>query len=52
MRLVDTVNGTYDLGVDSEPLASFAADVRKHYEGLAERMEESEPERGYDRMYM
>ncbi|MFC7325682.1 proteasome assembly chaperone family protein [Halorubrum rutilum] len=52
VRLVDTVDGTYDLGVDSEPLASFAADIRKHYEGLAERMEEREPEGGYDRMYM
>lgn len=52
VRLVDTVNGAYDLGVDPEPLTSFAAEIRKHYEGLAERMEESEPERGYDRMYM
>jgi len=52
VRLVDTVNGAYDLGVDSEPLASFAADIREHYEGLAERMEEREPEGGYDRMYM
>lgn len=52
VRLVDTVDDTYDLGVDSEPLASFAAEIRKHYEGLAERMEEAEPEGAYDRMYM
>jgi len=31
VRLVDTIDETYDLGVDSEPLASFAADVRRHY---------------------
>ncbi|WP_144796255.1 proteasome assembly chaperone family protein [Halorubrum depositum] len=52
VRLVDTVDDTYDLGVDSEPLASFAEEIRRHYEGLAERMEEREPEGGYDRMYM
>jgi len=52
VRLVDTVNHTYDLGVDSGPLTSFAEEVRNHYEGLAERMEEREPEGGYDRMYM
>jgi uncharacterized protein len=52
LRLVDTVNDTYDLGVDSEPLVSFAAEIRKHYEGLAERMEETESEGTYDRMYM
>jgi len=39
-------------GVDSEPLASFAADVRRHYEDLAERIEEREPDGTYDRMYM
>jgi uncharacterized protein len=52
VRLVDTVNDTYGLGVDSEPLASFAAAIRNHYEGLAERMEEEEPDVAYDRMYM
>ncbi|MFP4161238.1 MAG: acylphosphatase [Ectothiorhodospira sp.] len=52
VRLVDTVNDTYDLGVDSDPLTSFAAEIRKHYEGLAERMEEAEPDGSYDRMYM
>ena len=52
VRLVDTIDETYDLGVDSEPLASFAADVRRHYEDLAERIEEREPDGTYDRMYM
>ncbi|MFW6317400.1 MAG: proteasome assembly chaperone family protein [Halorubrum sp.] len=52
VRLVDTVNDVYDLGVDSGPLASFAAEIRKHYEGLAERIEEREPDGTYDRMYM
>ena len=52
VRLVDTVDETYDLGVDSAPLASFAADVRRHYEDLAERIDEREPDGTYDRMYM
>jgi|AntRauMinimDraft_4_1070384.scaffolds.fasta_scaffold00106_9 uncharacterized protein len=52
VRLVDTIDEIYDLGVDSEPLASFAAEIRRHYESLAERMEEREPEGTYDRMYM
>ena len=52
VRLVDTVDETYDLGVDSEPLASFAAEIRRHYEGLAERIEERDSEGSYDRMYM
>ena len=52
VRLVDTIDKTYDLGVDSEPLAEFAAEIRRHYEGLAERIEEREPEGSYDRMYM
>ncbi|MUW13839.1 proteasome assembly chaperone family protein [Halorubrum sp. CBA1125] len=52
VRLVDTVESTYDLGVDSEPLASFAAEIRRHYEDLAERIDEREPDGTYDRMYM
>jgi len=52
VRLVDTIDETYDLGVDSAPLASFAADVRRHYGDLAERIEEREPDGTYDRMYM
>ncbi|EMA63816.1 proteasome assembly chaperone family protein [Halorubrum kocurii] len=52
VRLVDTIDETYALGVDSAPLASFAADVRRHYEDLAERIEEREPDGASDRMYM
>jgi len=40
------------LGADSEPLAAFAAEIRRHYEGLAERIKERESEGSYDRMYM
>jgi len=52
VRLVDTIDETYDLGVDSDPLVSFAADVRRHYEDLAEQIEDREPDGTYDRMYM
>ena len=52
VRLVDTINETYDLGADSGPLASFAADVRRLYEDLAEQIEERESDGTYDRMYM
>ncbi|GAA0540118.1 PAC2 family protein [Halorubrum ejinorense] len=52
VRLVDTVNAVYDLGVDAAPLKEFAAEIQRRYEDLAERMEEREPEGGYDRMYM
>lgn len=52
IRLVETVDDVYDLGVDSGPLETFAADVRRHYEDLAERIEEREPDGTYDRMYM
>ena len=52
VRLVDTVNATYDLGVDAAPLEAFAEEIRRRYEDLAERIEEREPEGSYDRMYM
>lgn len=52
VRLVETVNDVYDLGVDAGPLAAFADEVRQYYEDLAERIEEREPEGTYDRMYM
>jgi len=52
LRLVEAIDETYDLGVDSAPLMSFAADVRRHYEDLAERIEDREPDGTYDRMYM
>ena len=52
VRLVDTVDAIYDLGVDAAPLEAFAEAIRRRYEDLAERMEEREPEGSYDRMYM
>ena len=52
VRLVDTADSVYDLGVDAAPLEAFAAEIQRRYEDLAERMEEREPEGGYDRMYM
>ena len=52
VRLVDTANAVYELGVDAAPLEAFAEEIRRRYEDLAERMEEREPEGSYDRMYM
>ena len=52
VRLVETVDEVYDLGVDAGPLETFAAEIQRYYEDLAERIEEREPEGTYDRMYM
>ncbi|MFC5135114.1 MULTISPECIES: proteasome assembly chaperone family protein [Haloferacaceae] len=52
VRLVETVTDLYELDVDAGPLEAFAAEIRRHYEDLAERIEEREPEGSYDRMYM
>ncbi len=52
VRLVETIDEVYGLGVDSGPLEAFAADIRRHYEDLAERIEDREPDGTYDRMYM
>ncbi|WP_418282598.1 proteasome assembly chaperone family protein [Halorubrum sp. DTA98] len=52
VRLVETIDDTYDLGVDAGPLSAFADEIRQYYEDLAERIEEREPEGTYDRMYM
>ncbi|QUO49120.1 MULTISPECIES: proteasome assembly chaperone family protein [Halorubrum] len=52
VRLVDTANAIYELGVDAAPLEAFAEEIRRRYEELAERIEEREPEGSYDRMYM
>jgi uncharacterized protein len=56
LRLLTTLDAVYDLGVDLDPLETFAAEVARHYEELAARMnaaqaetEQSVPE---DRMYM
>jgi uncharacterized protein len=52
VRLVESADAVYDLGVDAGPLAAFAEEIRRHYEGLAERIDEREPDGTYDRMYM
>lgn len=53
LRLLGAVERTYDLGVDTEPLESFAAEVQRHYADLAERMQSIEESRqSEDRMYM
>jgi len=53
LRLVETVDDVYELGVDTAPMESFAAQIQRHYRDLAERIErardEQQPE---DRMYM
>ncbi|ELZ23778.1 hypothetical protein C475_14243 [Halosimplex carlsbadense 2-9-1] len=53
LRLVETVDDVYGLGVDTGPMESFASEVQRHYQDLAERVElareEQQPE---DRMYM
>ena len=52
LRLVETVDEVYGLDVDAEPLKAFAAEIRQHYEDLAARIEEREPDAWSDRMYM
>jgi len=52
LRLVETVDEVYGLDVDAEPLKAFAAEIRQHYEDLAARIEEREPDTWSDRMYM
>ncbi|WP_436924651.1 proteasome assembly chaperone family protein [Halosimplex amylolyticum] len=53
LRLVETVDDVYDLGVDTEPMKSFAADVQQYYEDLASRIEQARDEQQpEDRMYM
>lgn len=52
IRLVETVESVYDLGIDAGPLKEFAAEVAQYYAELDERMKEREPELPEDRMYM
>ncbi len=52
VRLVETVDEAYDLGVDAGPLETFAAEIRQYYQDLAERIEKREHEQSDDRMYM
>lgn len=54
LRLVETVNEVYDLGVDTGPLEAFAAEVARYYTELAERYREEaeKADAPADRMYM
>ncbi|WP_101294874.1 proteasome assembly chaperone family protein [Halegenticoccus soli] len=52
IRLVETVESVYGLGVDAGPLEEFAAEVQQYYGELAERMEARETDVAEDRMYM
>jgi uncharacterized protein len=54
LRLLGAVDEVYDLGLDTGPLETFAGEVSRYYEELAERMaaQESEERVPEDRMYM
>ena len=53
IRLVETLNGVYSLGVDTEPLQEFADEITRYYEELTERYEAARREDSFeDRMYM
>lgn len=54
IRLVETVNDVYDIGVDTGPLQEFAAEIARYYTELGERYrEESRKSDTFaDRMYM
>lgn len=56
LRLLETFDGVYGLGVDLGPLKEFAEQVTEQYEELAARMEAAEAETAErmpeDRMYM
>lgn len=53
VRLVETVEAVYDLGVDPAPLHEFADEVARYYAELSQRMESQERREGpEDRMYM
>lgn len=53
LRLLDAVEATYDLGLDTGPLEEFAAAVSEHYAELAAQLEAQQKEQvPEDRMYM
>ncbi|WP_255149191.1 proteasome assembly chaperone family protein [Halorarius halobius] len=54
LRLLGAVDRVYELGLDTGPLETFAAEVSTYYEELAERLADQEEERPLsdDRMYM
>jgi uncharacterized protein len=53
IRLLETVEGIYGVDIDTEPLESFAAEVREYYEELSNRLSDrAEAEIPDDRMFM
>jgi uncharacterized protein len=52
IRLLEAVQGTYGLDLDTGPLEEFATEVQGYYEELAERLSERTEERPEDRMFM
>ncbi|MDY6817843.1 MAG: PAC2 family protein [Halobacteriales archaeon] len=53
LRLLDAFRSAYDVGIDTEPLETFAAEVQQYYADLAERLDAVEDtQHPDDRMYM
>jgi uncharacterized protein len=53
IRLIETFDRVYDLGVDAGPLEEFARTVEQYYQDLAARLEKvEERQTPEDRMYM
>lgn len=54
LRLLDSVDELYDLGIDTGPLETFSEQISRYYEELADRMSAREDEvpMPEDRMYM
>jgi uncharacterized protein len=51
LRLIESVRTVYDLDVDTEPLETFAAEVKNYYEGLSQHLEATEPQDRHDIMF-
>ena len=52
LRLIETTRSVYDLDLDTEPLETFATEVKNYYEGLSQHLEATEPQRHpHDIMY-
>ncbi|SEA12366.1 uncharacterized protein SAMN04488065_1959 [Haloplanus vescus] len=53
IRLIETFDRVYDLGIDAGPLEAFAQSVEQYYQDLAERLEAVDDQQvPEDRMYM
>jgi uncharacterized protein len=51
LRLIESVRTVYDLDIDTEPLETFAAEVKNYYEGLSQHLEATEPQDRHDIMF-